>query len=311
MNLIRYYNKNRKKIWGILAIIIFAFSLFQIVEMIVNKNREEELAMNYNHINTVNISTENSKVMTNQSVITGENVSTTQLKIDTSVIDEFISYCNEKNLEKAYELLTDECKEQMYKTLEAFEQAYYNDIFKGEKMNCSIENWVNDTYKVKIFEDMLSTGQINNEYAKQDYITVKKVEDEYKLNINSYIGNTEINEETKREDININVIAKDTYMDYEEYTIKVTNNTGKDILLDSKASIDTLYLEDKNEKKYYSYSNELTKPMLEVPKGQTKELTIKFYSSYVSTKRIRNIVFSDLILYDGELSEKTMIKVNV
>lgn len=310
MNLMRYYNQNRKKIKGILIIIASAFVLLQLINGLYKKKSEEELeSANNNEIAQINTNT--TSITTNQSVITGENLSNNQLKTQISVIDEFISYCNQKELEKAYELLTDECKEQMYKTLEVFEQAYYNDIFKGGKMSCSTENWVNDTYKVKIFEDMLSTGKINNEYVKQDYITVKKVGNEYKLNINNYIEHKEINEETNRENIIVNVITKDTYMDYEEYTIKVTNNTGKDILLDGRTNVETLYLEDKNEKKYYSYSNELTKPMLEVPNGQTKEVTIKFYTSYVSTKKIKYMVFSDLILYDGELSEKIMLKVNI
>ena len=144
-------------------------------------------------------------------------------------------------------------------------------------------------------------------------MTVVRVDDEYKLNINNYIGYTSINKTTEKDNISMEVISKNTYMDYEQYTIRVTNNTEGTILLDSRTNAKTLYLQDSKEVQYSSYSHELTEPMLTVSSGQTKEVTIKFYSSYVSTKKIESIVFSDLILslYDGQLAEKIEFKASV
>lgn len=309
MNIIRYYNQNRRKIWGILIIITSAFILLQLVNHIYKRNSEKALTIGNNTIAEIN--TNVTTLTTNQSVITRESLSTNQLQSATTVIDNFISYCNDKELQKAYDLLTDECKTEMYNTLEIFEQAYYNDVFDGKNKACTIENWVNNTYRVKIIDDMLSTGKSNNGYSKQDYITVNKVDNEYKLNINNYIGYTEINKTTSKDDINMEVVSKNTYMDHEEYTIKVTNNTENTMLLDSRTDMKTLYLQDNKKATYSSYNHELTEPMLTVSSGQTKEVTIKFYSSYVSTKDIQYIVFSDLLLYKGQLSEKLEFKANV
>lgn len=310
--LIRYYNQNRKKIWGILIIIASAFLLLQLVNYFYKQKHAKPVAINNNTI-TEEKMTKSTTLTTKRSVVTGESVATNQLQDDTTTIDTFLSYCNNKELKKAYELLTDECKTQMYDTFEAFEQSYYKDVFNGESKNCTVENWVGNTYKVKITEDMLSTGKSNNGYSKQDYITVEKVDGEYKLNINNYIGFTQINKTTNQNNISMEVVSKNTYMDYEEYTIKVTNHTENKILLDRKLDAKTLSIQDSKEVKYSFYSHELTEPMLTVLSGQTKEITIKFYSTYVSNKNIKYVVFSDLSLYDeqGRMNKKIEFKANV
>lgn len=312
MNLIRYYNQNRKKIWGIIIIIASAILLLQMINYFYKIKNEEILEGTTNNAE-IERNTSNTIITTNQSVVTGESVSTKQLQNATTVIDSFISYCNNKELEKAYNLLTDGCKEQMYSTLESFERTYYQDVFNGKSKNCTVENWVHNTYKVRITEDMLSTGKSNNGYSKQDYITVEKVDDEYKLNINNYLGYTQINKTTEHDNITMEVISKNTYMEYEEYTIKVTNQTENTILLDRRLQPKSLVLQDSKQVQYSSYSHELTEPMLTISSEQTKEITIKFYSSYVYSKNIKCIIFSDLWLYNsqGQIGNRIEFKANV
>ncbi len=313
MNLIRYYNQNRKKVWGILIIIASAFLLLQLVNYFYKIQMEEERQKgNQEQVEIEdNISTAHTKVTDNKSVVSGEELSNNQLKTQTTVIDEFVLHCNNKELEEAYNMLTNKCKEQMYKTLEIFEQAYYNDVFNGEKRICSVENWVNNTYKVRITEDMLETGKSNNGYAKQDYITIEEQDGEYKLNINNYIGYKEINQTTKQDDIQMEVVSKNTYMDYEEYTIKVTNLSKKEILLDQRVDAKSLYLEDTNGTKHSSYAHELTEAKLTIPAGQTKKIKIKFYNQFVSTKKIKYIVFSDIVVRNDGKNEKTKFRAEV
>lgn len=306
----RFWNQNKNQIIRIIAIIVFIFIIIQLMNYFARKNNENKISNNKS--NTIEINNEISKgLVSEKSAVTGNNVSKEQLKNATTVIDDFVSYCNQQDLENAYKLLTDECKEQMYTSLEAFKQAYYNDVFNGEKKICTIENWFGNTYKVDITEDILATGNANNIYSKQDYITVEKVNDEYKLNINNYIGYSQINKTTKKDNISMEVIGKNTYKEYEEYTIRVTNNTDSTIRLDNANNSKTLYLEDSKGVKYSYYNHELTEPILTVVAGQTKEVTIKFYSSYVSTKNIRCIVFSNIIVNNGQLSEKIEFRANV
>lgn len=302
-HLIRYYNQNRKKIWGSLIIIASALLLLQLVNYLYKIKAEKGQEEN-KPIIAENISTNTTKVTTNNSVVTGEKVADDKIKEQTSIINDFITYCNEKELQKAYDLLTEDCKEQMYQSLEIFEQAYYNDVFNGEKKIASVENWVNNTYKVRITEDMLETGKSNDGRAKQDYITIQEVNGENKLNINNYIGYTEINKTTKRNGVTIEVVSKHTYMENEEYTMKITNNTENRIVLDQRTDVKSLYLEDSKGTKHSSFSHKLTEPMLTISAGQTKDVTIQFYSAYIASKKIEKIVFSDALAYNDEMESK-------
>ena len=57
-----------------------------------------------------------------------------------------------------------------------------------------------------------------------------------------------------------------------------------------------MYLEDKNEMKYSSYTHELVQEQLKVKTLEKKQVKIKYYSKYGSTKEIEKIVFARLML---------------
>lgn len=306
----RFFFQNKYQVLGVLGIIVLIIVIIQLMNLFARRNNDKELKNNNTTVINGNNNENNKGLISDKSAVTGSEVSKTQLESATTAISSFLEYCNNQKLDKAYDLLTDECKKQMYSSLDIFKQSYYQNVFNGEKKNYTIENWVKDTYRVNITGDLLATGK-DDGYSKLDYITVKKSEDEYKLNINNYIGYTEINKKTTENNISINVISKNTYKDYEEYTISATNNTENVVQLDNISNTDTLYLEDSKGVKYPYYNHELTVPMVTIPSGQTKEVTIKFYSSYVSTKKIERIVFSSIILKNGQLSEKTKFNANI
>lgn len=296
----RFYNQNRKAIWIILIIIFFLFLILQLVNSFVGKKLEEESLQNQKNIeNSITSNTTSGISMkTDESVVSGKKISSNNLKAAKGTIEEFIKYCSQDDIEKAYEMLTDECKEEMFSSIQLFNDIYFSKIPKGEGINCSMENWINNTYKVKIIGDILSTGQVDNGIT--DYITVKKVDDSYKLNINSYIGRTTINESKTKNNIEMLVISKDTYMDYDKYKIKISNKSTSDILLDTREDMKSMYIQDKSDTKYYSYGHELTDADLTVNKGNIREVSIKYYSSYTSNKTISRIVFSKVLMdYDS------------
>ena len=312
-NLKRFYDQNRKGIWMAVIIIASIFILLQLLNYFARKNNEKELnnSNNTEEIVPNNSTSTNVNLKSSKSAITGESISEQNLNTAKETIENFIDLCNTRNLEEAYDMLTEECKNQMYTSVDVFEQAYYKNVFNGEEKSCNIENWTGDIYKVNIVGDMLATGKSNNGYTKQDYITVKKEDNNYKLNINNYIGYKKIDKTTEKDGIEINIISKNTYMDNEQYTIKVTNNSKNNISLDGLSNVKSLYLQDSKGAKYSAYVQELTEPTLKVQAGQTKEVTIKFYSNYVSNKNIEYIIFSDMIIYSGQGSEKIEFKAKV
>lgn len=294
--LIRFYNQNRKEIWkiiGIVLAIIFVLQLLNYLSKQKAQNQNNKIISNTNDSLQYN----NLDLSTNKSVLSGEEIS--QQKQDSiKIIDNFFTYCNEQKIQEAYDLLTEECKEEMYSSVELFNEMYYQKVLNGQKKNISIENWTNHTYKVTINDDFMATGKYSDENKMQDYITIQ----DNRLNINNYIGRVELNKEKQDNDITIKIIREDTYFDYISYTFEITNNSKKAILLDSLENIDTMYIKDSNETKYTAYSHELSRDNLLVDDGDQKQITIKYYSKFGSTKRIRKIVFSGVILDYSENS---------
>lgn len=301
-----WYNANRKKIWVAIGIIAALIAITQFLNFLSSR-------LNNNENNKTNISNETSikqqiknetniDVESTTSPITGQTVSEEKLKEDASIIGQFMEFCNSGNTQGAYNLLSENCKNNVFNTLEQFEQGYYQYVFGGETKIYTILNWEGNTYRVDIMENMLSTGKSNNGYEKQDYITIEEIDNEKKLNINSYIGHREINKKTGNNDgIIVEVLSKEIYKEYEEYKIRVTNNLEIAIMLDNREYADTLYLEDSKGKKYPAYTHELTDPMLFLEPGTTKELNIKFYNSYDTNKNITYIVFSEINGESGEI----------
>ena len=299
MNIVRAYYQNRRIIWIILIIIAFGIIILQILNNIA-KTKQNEIADTNTYSNNSQDLGNVTGATSNKSGVTGEIVSKTELEDTEKVFSEFFGYCNKKELQKAYNMLTDECKELIYPSIEIFESDYYDNVFKNSEKIYKFENWHDNTYLVILSEESMSTGKVDND-KKQDYITIV----DGKLNISSYIGRTVLNKKSSDNDIEIEFISKDTFMDSETYNVKIKNNTNKKICLDTAKKSKNIYIQDSNDVKYGVYNHELSEKKLVIQKGNTKELSLKFYSNYVSTKKIKSMGFSNVLLnYEKYLENK-------
>lgn len=293
LKLRRWYNQNKKKTWQIILIVAFLIIILQLLNFFTSKKNKIE--NNVNTADTLNKEYTDLSLESDKSVLLNKKI-TNNKQDSINVINEFFSYCNSGKIKEAYNLLTNECKETMYPELKYFRDSYYKTIFNGSKKNISLENWVGDIYKIGIGNDILSTGQYDENSIRQEYITVKKVDNNYKLNINKYIGRFEINKYNKFDNnVEISVEKKDIYMDYEIYTFKIRNNRDNPILLDNLKDINSMYLEDKNNLKYQAYTHEMATSELLVNARESKILNVKYYNKYGSEKKIKRIVFSKVI----------------
>ena len=55
------------------------------------------------------------------------------------LVEQFLEYCKNNKIEEAYNLISDECKKEKYKTLADFKTNYYNKIF-NKKRSVEIKN---------------------------------------------------------------------------------------------------------------------------------------------------------------------------
>ena len=203
-----WYNTHSKTIWTIIGVAILIFVVINVINSSL-KNQEKPgntIATNTTKMNSISIASDTSP-------ITGEQITNSQ-KNTVKLIDNFATYCNNGDIDSAYNLISSDCKNQMYPSKENFKKTYYDPVFGGSQREITVENWVGNTYKVKFAENALATGNFDESNIKQDYITIINENGQTKLNINSYIGKTTINKSQKADDVTIKVVETDVYFDY-------------------------------------------------------------------------------------------------
>ena len=298
----KFYYDNKVIIWRYILIIASLLIVIQLLNYMIKVKNENALkntnmnSLNVDKNNTIiNNPNTNSHITSDKSAVTGEQVDNTWLKKASETIENFVSACNNGNIEEAYNYLSEDCKSELYTDINKFKSLYYDTIFGGAKKSASVENWILNTYKVSITDDIMATGNANG-MKIQDYITIIKDGENSKLNINSFVKKEKINKTQTVENLQFTIISKNIYMEYEEYEIKIENQTGGRVLLDTQQNTKSIYVQDSNETKYYSYSHELLSGLLKINNGFSTQLTIKFYKSYSKDRATKNIVFSDVIL---------------
>lgn len=301
-NLRKYYYDNKSKIWKTILIIVSIFAVIYGVNYLMKIRSENynTLAQNIPQQNTV---VDNTSLTTNESVVGGVTLDENSLQEDITIIEEFLNYCNNKEFEKAYELLSTSCKENVFNSFEQFKTSYCDQIFNTPK-TYTTENWSGNIYRVRLVEDILATGQSSSSgSAIQDWITVVTEEDQEKLNINNYIGERNFSDTSSTtNDITIKMISENIYKDYENLTFEVTNNTENTIYLDDGEDPSTLYITDSNRVEHEASTGEIIYSTLTLLPGQTKRFTIKFTNTYISNRTITALTFSRVILnYDEYL----------
>lgn len=310
--IVRFWNQNRKKIIIGIGVIVFLVIIVQILNQIAKE--QKELAKQ-------NIQTEEKEEdLPTQSIIGGESVSEEETKINVDIIETFIQKCNSADITGAYNMLTNECKEVVFPTEESFKSGYYDIIFATKKI-ANIENFLSTdnryTYQVNLYNDILATGKLDetDQTPYQDYITIDQ---DGKLNINSFIYKKEINLESEKNGIKLIVESQEIYKDNEKYKIKIENNTDKRILIDTRSKSKSVYLVGSNNVVYESFISELSSILYEIPANFYRNYTIKFNKIYSSEVETVAIVFSDIVPdYEkymqnkNEMLERIQLSVNI
>ena len=118
-----FIKRNKYKIQNLLTKLIIVAIVVLIATIILSafrRNEQEENNIKESYIPT-------------ETVIKGSNISKEQYSYDINVVNKFLECCNNKNVEEAYNLLSDECKEELYPTIEYFKTNYYDIIFNIER----------------------------------------------------------------------------------------------------------------------------------------------------------------------------------
>lgn len=90
-----------------------------------------------------------------------EQIEKNTQKEDKECISKFIDYCNNGEIEQAYKMLSNTCKQEKYSTIEKFEKEYVNKVFGINICKYNISKKDN-IYIITLTQDMLITGKTDS-----------------------------------------------------------------------------------------------------------------------------------------------------
>lgn len=291
---IRWYNQNRKKFWIFVIVTVFIFIIIRLLNFGAKIQLEEEKKeAEENKTKTSNTVSYDKQ---SKSIVSGGTVDQEYQDQFGKLINEFLGNCVIGNYEEAYQYLSKDCREELYPSKKMFIDQYCSEKFEGNKQY-DFQSWTskgNYIYLVKIYENMLSTGNANTNYI-QDYYTIVKESGEYKLNISSFLGKQKYNKVQEKNGIYIELKDTSVYMDYQLYDVKIKNITENRIMLDTRERTDQTYSVNSNGIKIEALLHENKEEDLIVDSGEEKTITIKFSNAYQYETSIDKVVFSSIV----------------
>ena len=299
--ILRFYNQNRYIIWIVIVAVILAIGVIRVLNNYAKEENRKSSSSNTTAYSDIYNNPEYPAITNNIRNNKGDN--------ETKIIKNFIEYCNKSEIEQAYNLLSSDCKNYVYKTPEEFTKTYIYIYFKNKK-SYNYQSWIKDAknsiYRIELWEDKLSTGGTNNKKT-EDYYTIVNENGIYKLNINSYIGHQEIKKELEKNSVKVVIVSKDIYLEDEIYNIKVENYSNNRICLTKSRNTKSIILTDENNMVYSAKLYEILDEELIIPPKIIKNITLKFPKAYKNTTDTeRKINFNNIILNYKTNNEKEL-----
>ena len=180
--------------------------------------------------------------------------SSTPKSIQTPIEDmlkEYIGYCNEGNYQKAFNMLSEDCRSYEFDNdVEKFMSHVLVKMPTPKKY--SIQNYSNTTYgnkkiyiyEVKYTDDLLATGLTNTTYAytSEKFTFYEDDNDQLQMNAGDYIYHSDIKSISENEYLKIDVVDKVVNYSIEQYEIKFTNRSNYTIVIADGVETDEVVL---------------------------------------------------------------------
>ena len=298
-NLFRKYNQNKRGLWTIIIVIVFSYVIIQAVYVLLRNIKEKKREELINQINENTQISSNSNLENNTQDTNSEITTDTTRKNSKKLIEQFVKYCNNNQIEDAYGMISKDCKTVLFPNINIFKNNYIKKIFNQNKTaKVEKEIYGNGIYKVTYMNNILQSGG-KSDKQRIDYIYITDEDENKVLSLNKFLYIKKIGTESKNKRLNIEVIEKQIFIDYEIYTIKITNNTENEILIANQNDVNNINLTDENDVKYSSYIDELATEILVVQQNGTKTINIKFNKTFNTDRKIKYMNFNVIMDYNA------------
>ena len=305
--LFRLYNQNRATFWIAIGTVIAVITIVRTLNNYAKEVKKAEDKSSSSNTTTYSAIYDN----VNYSVITEEVIVEKEAYRNENIIEKFTNYCNVKDVENAYNMLSNDCKMNVYKTRQLFEQKYLNKYFKIKK-EIKYQAWIKDdtktVYRVEFKDDLLATGGGSSNIL-EDYFTLVNENGTYKLSINKYIEHVEINKNILKNNVRITVLSKDVYLENVLYNFKIENFSNENIGLNTGNINNSIMLVDANNLKYTAATWELLNTEMITRAKSVEYFTIKFLREFKPQVNEMIIEFNNVNFEKG--TDKVIIDVEI
>lgn len=152
------------------------------------------------------------------------------------MIEEYVGYCNEGNYQKAYNMLSEDCRKYGFdNNVEEF--AMYVITKMPTKKQYSIQNYSNYDkfyiYEIKYIDDILSTGLTNQtyQYTTEKIVMKKNSDGTYDMATGNFISYDQITSVSENEYLKVDIKNRITRYSTETYEVKFTNRTDSTVVI--------------------------------------------------------------------------------
>ncbi len=231
------------------------------------------------------------------------------------IISQYIKYCNEKKYEKAYEMISKDCRECIYPDIKYFKN-YVDYVFETEKVY-SIQNYSNYNnsyiYRVRIFDDILATGMTGTDDFRyfEEKLVFTKENGNILFGVKGFIKKENQNLVYDDKNLKITVKSKMTSYDEQVYNMTIENKTNNYAIIYDKDINNNIFIKSARGIKF-TYNEDLTQESIILKPQEKININLSFsifYDEGIQCEEMdfENVLFLKQIKDAKELKEEDIL----
>lgn len=296
IKILHFFRKNKKIIFIIICVWVIVF----LVNLLL-KNYEPEMDLQTTYEPHTSI------------MDTKKSVPQTVSNPIEEMIEEYVRYCNEANWQKAFNMLSDSCREYSFQNnVQEFMKYVYTKMPTEKKY--AIQDYSNNgnlyIYQIKYTDDLLATGLTNStyQYTEEKMIFKKQKDGTIEMAVGNFVDFEDIKNISENDYLKIDVKSVIKYYSVESYTVKLTNRTENTIVLSDGMEENEIVLNLKSSemrKRLEEENNIILEP------NESRTLNLSFQKFYDNKDEAKSITFGAIRVmeqYSGtqDVSEETI-----
>ena len=207
-------------------------------------------------------------------------------------VDTYFNYCNNKQYEEAYSMISDDCKKVYFPTLDRFKE--YVDLVFNENKIYYLQNYSNYNniyiYRMRIMEDLLATGLTGKDdlYFYEEKIALKEENGKISLSLRQLITIEEMDEIYEDSYVKIWVEQRSVFYEQETYKVRIKNKTSNTVVLADNQEKKEIILQVGTENREANNDN----LNVVIYPDETREYNLKFTKFFDDDTTVKGLIFN-------------------